>query len=259
MIRAIGLLMLSPAGGCEGCGDAPLVCPAAPTGSIPAGDANGDGRVDISDGVWLARANLHGGPPPVCAQAVDFLASGVPADLGDGVTVWSWLFAGTMAALPALPAGACAQAVPAAAPACRPVALALVAEDEVTSPFSVEIQLDAEGAEAWSYGVSARGCRVVGATTVPGLVGVGYDRTDVTGGHATGAVVLSWQDESTAAPGTVATLSVEAEVADTCVPCTLAFSSGLAGRGQPVDTVVTIEGASFSPTAEELEVEVCPR
>ncbi len=57
------------------------------------GDANGDGIVDIADGVYLLQHLFMGGKAPVCSRAVNVNGDG-RVDVSDGVYLLQWLFGG---------------------------------------------------------------------------------------------------------------------------------------------------------------------
>jgi hypothetical protein len=58
------------------------------------GDPNADGRVDISDAIFLLNWLFRGKPGPGCADAADTNDSGV-VDLSDSVAVFNFLFYGS--------------------------------------------------------------------------------------------------------------------------------------------------------------------
>ena len=57
------------------------------------GEANGDGRVDISDAIFILDWLFLGGPAPPCEKAADADDSGAH-NLSDAVSIASWLFLG---------------------------------------------------------------------------------------------------------------------------------------------------------------------
>ncbi|MDH4033371.1 MAG: dockerin type I repeat-containing protein, partial [candidate division Zixibacteria bacterium] len=57
------------------------------------GDLNGDGRIDISDLVWLVDWMFTGGPPPPCLEQADVNADGV-IDISDLVWLVDFMFTG---------------------------------------------------------------------------------------------------------------------------------------------------------------------
>ncbi|MGH9360860.1 MAG: hypothetical protein ACRD2T_03020 [Thermoanaerobaculia bacterium] len=67
------------------------------------GDANADGRVDLSDGVSLIQHVFLGGPDGGCALALDIDGSG-KLDFQDFVSLASYLFAEELAPAPPFPA-----------------------------------------------------------------------------------------------------------------------------------------------------------
>jgi hypothetical protein len=238
---------------------------AVPAGPTRFGDANGDGRTDISDGVWLARNELSGGPAPACGPCVDFQGKERYGDVGHAAAIWYYLFSGTMSVLPDVPEDA-AIVAPGAPPECASVDLGF----EVVSPTSVAVTLETGGlsAEAWSYGVTDDGCTIVGATTAgtdaadaldapAGLRTRGFDRTDAVNGAATSAVVLSWRDPVSLpsdGPRRVAMLTLQP---GSGCECTLSFSDSTVGRGQPVQLAVTEAGWSFVPDVHPATVRTC--
>jgi hypothetical protein len=71
------------------------------------GDANGDGRLDLVDAVFLLRGLFAGGPAPRCAEATDVDNDG-DVDVGDAVQVLGFLFqGGTPPAPPGPPPAPC--------------------------------------------------------------------------------------------------------------------------------------------------------
>ncbi|MEM7167554.1 MAG: hypothetical protein AAF581_19005 [Planctomycetota bacterium] len=68
------------------------------------GDANNDGTVDISDAVFIAKANFGFGPAPACDNAADANDNDMLA-VGDVVYVLAYLFQG--GAVPAAPFPSC--------------------------------------------------------------------------------------------------------------------------------------------------------
>jgi hypothetical protein len=252
------------------CGAGPAVCAYPDDAASPAwADANGDGHVDIDDGVRIVRRSLSGGAPVACEGQGDLLGSGDVA-FEAAATVWSALFLGTVATLPERTCGTRLEAGP--PPSCTPVELAIEAPKSATGSFTADVVLRTDlGPDAWSFGVAADGCRIsdvgrgetASASTFddpPGIVEAGlFDARLVVGG-AVSAVVPSWKDPVTldAAAG-VSLLKLRIEpTASACGTCTLSLVSDLQGPGQPVAVVVGRDGWSFPPTTRDAGVRLCP-
>ena len=70
-----------------------VALPLGVPGTFLRGDANGDGRVDVSDVVFGVLYLFRGGSEPKCLDAVDADDSGV-LDVSDAVTLLHFLFLG---------------------------------------------------------------------------------------------------------------------------------------------------------------------
>lgn len=248
------------------------------------GDANGDGRVDISDGVWIQRHAYAGGPRPACDAAVDILGEGIH-ETGNSVNIWSYLFTGAVADLGTHAGGGCeAWNDVGESPPCARAKLSFEVPGKAEggsgekAGFTAEVMLSTAGLEhgpdAWSFGVSADGCSVTTAATdgtaaadafddPPGQRDMGFAVAEVTGdGGAVSAVVLSWMERewltSEEDPVSVLQLVVEADAPQSgCGTCTLTFSDAMQGSGQPVQTVISLDGWSYWPTVEGATVNIC--
>ena len=64
-----------------------------PGGSFVRGDANDDGRVDLSDAIWIINYLVRGGPPTACRRAVDVNDDG-RHDLSDPIYLVQYRFLG---------------------------------------------------------------------------------------------------------------------------------------------------------------------
>jgi hypothetical protein len=101
---------LSVSGGDPGA-DQPFMAPEIPVSSLEAGpilvepqfrrgDANDDGKVDVSDGIHTLEYLFTGGEAPPCMDAADANDSGGDApDLSDAIATFGFLFLGTRADL----------------------------------------------------------------------------------------------------------------------------------------------------------------
>ena len=67
VLLGVGLMLFVPHGAPQ------VVYAGTPSGN---GDVNGDGRVDIADGIYIINYQLRGGPPPV---AIECIGSSLPA------------------------------------------------------------------------------------------------------------------------------------------------------------------------------------
>lgn len=254
-----------------GCGRAPFV-EAEPSGQQPVpGDANGDGTVDLSDGMAILHSQLSGGPHPVCYGAADAVHDN-HVDLGDAFAIWYHLFAGNTVISEITP-GWCDTWTPwADAPAGR-LALEIDAPARATGAAQATVQLRSPdlAVEAWSLAVVAEGCTLRAATTAgtagadqrddpPGDRDGGFERTDLAEGLATSAVVLSWRSQRgltpTRDPIALLALTLEPSAAG-CAPCTLRLEDGHATAGEPVDNLVSVRGRTYKPALPEATVKLC--
>ncbi len=78
------------------------------TGPFIRGEANGDGKVDLSDGVSILNFLFTGGATPKCMAAADGNGDG-KVDLSDGVFVLNFLFTGGAAPIAPFPSAAFSQ------------------------------------------------------------------------------------------------------------------------------------------------------
>lgn len=74
-------------------GDGPVAAAKYPACYLPRGDADGSGRIDISDAVYLINRIFSGGPAPVTMFAGDPNCDG-GVDISDVVTIISFIFSG---------------------------------------------------------------------------------------------------------------------------------------------------------------------
>lgn len=253
------------------CGRTPVVA-ADPSGSTPTtGDTNGDGRVDLSDGLVLLRAQLSGAQPAVCMGAAD-IDQDHRVDLGDGFAIWYHLFAGNTT-LHAIEDGWCdTWETMAAAPEGR-MALTLDGPRKADGEAQVLVALTSPdlGAEGWSLAAVAEGCTIT-AATVAGTLGAdlrdspagardgGFERTELRSGVASSAVVLSWERPLALAPSEeeepllALTLAPEGEGCGTCV---VRLEDGHATGGEPVTNLISVGGRSYRPALPELSLKLC--
>ena len=138
-----------------------------------------------------------------------------------------------------------------------------------------------EGADGWSISIAAQGCRIASATTSSTAGDVeengglrkardGFEHTELTTGEGNegvvSAVTLAFTEKVTlppeGSPHTIVRLGVEAIVpgglaVGECTPCTLSYTDGLVGSGQPVDNKVAFRNQTFRPFLVPATVEVC--
>ncbi len=267
MSRLSGLVLLLA--GCAG----PDVCVEPVVASAPGmGDANGDGAVDVSDGLFLGRSLFAGGAAPVCDAAADVLGDGV-VDAADGVSVFRSLYAGTFP-LPALAEGACASVrSPAPPEVCAPVALAVSAPAKAIGAFDASITLTSPGldVQGWQLSLTATGCSVSAVdlsgtiaayTTDGGLRREGFAESGTTKDGAWSGVALGWKGDA-AAPASADTaklLTVHVAAsppASGCAPCVLTLADGQSAPGGALRNVVSSAGWSYRPTLGSATVDVC--
>ena len=263
--------IIAAALGLIGC-DRPPVVAADPSGATPVtGDTNGDGRIDLSDGLVLLRAQLSGGQPAVCFGAAD-IDQDHRVDLGDGFAIWYHLYAGNTTFFE-IEDGWCDAVVPhLAAPEGR-MALALDAPRKGTGPPEVQVTLQSPdlAVEGWSLAAVAEGCTIT-AATVAGTQGAdrrdspagardgGWERTEVVGGVASSAVVLSWQSplglEPSEDPAPLLALTLSPSGAG-CAPCAVRLEDGHATGGEPVTNLLSVGGRSYRPPLPETSLKLC--
>jgi hypothetical protein len=262
LVSLLGGLTTSCDGGSE---EPPAVCAleAAPSSTPVGGDANGDGKVDVSDGTNLARSFLAGGPAAVCPEGVDLVPDGA-TNLGDIPALWYSVGSKTAPYRPEV--GECAQVERTVEPPCGDgVALGVsiagaTAEVVVTSP-SLPV-------EAWSFTLRAEGCTFEAGTTAGTTAA---DKADGTGGLRNGGVVwqsvtpaeaqvltvLDWRNQGVLPSGTSAVHSFSVAPAGTsCGACTLTLIAGDPVTG--VESVVAAEGWRYVPALGSATVELCP-
>jgi hypothetical protein len=261
------------------CGRDPEVCPPADAADPEWADANGDGSVDLSDGVRIARASTAGGAAPVCVGQGDLLGSGDVA-MEAATHLWNRLFLGAAAGWPAWE-GCTRPLRPAAAPACTRLGLSVeLADARVEAPPGGAVEVDARvrlradplQPQGWSFGLSADGCEVleadlqdtVAASTFddpPGLAARSFTQVAEVEGGLVSAVVLDWRDAVAvdAADGVdVLRLVLRAEAPDSgCATCTLRLRGDLQGPGEPVALIVDVGGTAYTPAVEEARLRVC--
>ena len=255
------------------------VCAAPEVSAAPGwGDANHDGVVDLSDGLWTTRALMHAGPAPACEAAMDLVNDDL-VDVGDALLVYYHLYTANMALPGRTPS--CDTVLDLTDPACGRFALALDAPASVsaaagataTAEVHVTLQSPDLAVQGWSFGVHAEGCTISAATEAgtagadantdaAGKRNTGFLRMDLVSDGLVHATVLSWQHE-VALPlqddaWRLLTLTVSgAAPTSGCTPCTLGLTGELAGDGQPVQVVVAAGGWSYHPPVTDVTVDVC--
>lgn len=252
------------------CARVPVVA-ADPSGQTPTtGDANADGRVDLSDGLLLLRAQMAGGPTATCMGAVD-IDQDHRVDLGDAFAIWYHLFAGSTAFFE-IEEGWCEDpvALPDAAEGRMALALDLPREATGTAEARVTLTSLDLAVEGWSLAVVAQGCAITAASTA-GTAGAdwrdqpagsrdgGFERTELVGGVASSAVALSWLEPRALEPSEEARdlLVLTLEAGSGC-DCTLRLEDGHATGGQPVTNLLSVAGRSYRPALPEATLELCP-
>lgn len=264
--------------GLVACGRAPIVGAVASGHQPEAGDTNGDGQIDLSDGLYLLRHQLAGGSRSVCQGAADTIPDR-RVDLGDAFAIWYHLFAGNTALGPMDPSW-CSTWDTLPAPAEGRFALELDAPRKVSAEAGVAsfealvtLQSHDLAVEGWSLAVISDGCQIQSATVVgtaaadrrdspAGERDGGFERTEIgPDGAATSAVVLGWLTPvalpASEDPVDLLSLTVQATVAEGCVRCALRVSDGEVGGGEPVINVLSVGGRSYRPALPEVEVKLC--
>lgn len=257
------------------------VCTLEAAPAVPAplgGDANGDGYVDVSDGAYLARHAMAGGPAPVCLPGVDLVPDGA-LNLGDVVAVWYSVGSRTAPYRPEVDAEDCPTVTRTATPPCGDgLAFGVDAPAQVTGPeggdaavtASITLTSPTLPVEAWSFTLTAAGCTLDGGTTA------GTDAADVadgTGGlrvrgvawqsvlpaEAQVLTVLDWRNQGVLPTGgarVVHTFTAHGTAVSGCGTCTLTLSAGDPVSG--VESVVSAEGWRYVPALASKTVEICP-
>lgn len=253
-------------------------------------DSNGDGRVDISDAVFTSNWLFLGGPAPSSQDAVDTNDDG-RTNIVDGIDTLLWLFRDGAPPPPPFPDagpdptpdGLGSTTYPSGEVVGRGSRLSFFGADSVAaepgSPvrIPVEVRLEAhDSVQAWSFGIlPSGGGGIASATTSgtvaadvsedpPGVRTAGFETTRIVNSTqgAVSAVSLSLTDpvslDPSGNPYTVLALTLEGigPPAGMRQSWELTFSDGLGGTGQPVDTVVTVDGLSFVPSLSTYRVEL---
>jgi len=268
-LRLLALATLTGA-----CARAPEVYADASGHTPGMGDTNGDGRVDLSDGLVVLRHQLSGGSRAVCAGVAD-INQDHRQDLGDAFAIWYHLYAGNTV-FHDVEAGWCDRWDTLADPPAGRLALGWDAPKRSEGEdllATVELQSPDLAVEGWSLAVVAEGCEISAATTQgtvgadlrddpPGIRDGGFDRTEVVGGVASSAVVLGWLSPVALDPSedAVALLRVTISApppASGCQPCTLRLDDDRVTGGEPVVNLLSVGGRSYRPALPEATVKVC--
>jgi hypothetical protein len=228
---------------------------------VIAGDVNGDGQLDISDASYLNNFLFRGGPVP---GVFDVNGDG-RWDIRDSAYLNQYLFAGGPA-----PVSLPSQIV-------NSVGLGSILSFSDPGPIlaspgtplsiPVSVFLQAEGdVQAWSFGVRASGNGTITSATTAGTDAAAYfsqpfEHTQLVTEGAVTAVELSMMDGRPIASGdklSVLMLILEgiAPAAGATEEWSLSFSDLLAGAGQDVNTIATVNGLSYVPSLESLRIEV---
>lgn len=249
-------------------------------GEIGWGDANHDARVDIADTARTLRHLLDEGPPTACLPAMDISYVDDLVDVSDALAPLYLLFVGNSS----LPAGSpdCEEVEALEAAPCGRVALSLAGEErreaeqpggEVTVSVAVQLESPDLSAEGWSFGIVAEGCAfttVSEADTASadlrldpaGRRDQGWLRSDLSADRVVSSALLSWanpvslpaRDE----PWTLLRVELGATAPDSgCGTCSLRFEDGAPSPGQPVPTMLSVDGRSLPLAGTGLDIEIC--
>lgn len=257
----------------------PVCARASGAGEVGVADANHDGRVDVSDGVFTLRYLMSGGPAPACLEAQDLLRDDL-VDIGDALAIFYYLYTGQVVlpdgdridceaptAIADAPCGVLEMSLDA------PATVSGAAGATVSAEVGVMLRSPDLDVQAWSFGVKAEGCTITGSreegTAIAdvrldpeGRRDVGFTRSDVVTGGLTHGAVLSWKTDVVLAAQDerwrLLTLDLSATApASGCATCTLALTGELAGAGPEVELVVSSGGRSYTPDRVGASVEVC--
>ena len=251
----------------------PALCARPADQVTAAGDANGDGEVDIADPVLILRHAAAGGQAPACPEAVDLVPDG-RVQLDDAFTLLVALAEGLFDPDSA-DADDCADGAALPAPTdCQDLAITLEApaQVEANESFSATFSFASTGlaVEGWSLPVTAEGCTITAATTdgtaaaavthtPAGLRDLGYDLTTVADGAATSVVVLGFMDRVTLPADGQArgVLALQVQAGD-CGICTLTIGRPATGLGPEIPAVVAANDASWPLPQSATDITVCP-
>lgn len=258
--------------------DGPSTCPleAEPAATVVGGDANGDGHVDVSDGCYLARALVAGGPAPVCAAAVDLVPNGT-AEIGDIPALFYAVGPKTSTYRPTVTEEDCPAVEREVSPPCGDgLALAVDAPAEVngtggsSTTFTADVTVTSPlvSVEGWSFTLTADGCTLDAGTTAGTLAA---DQADGTGGlrrdgaawqevtptEAHVLTVLDWRTQAgiTGTGKAIHRFTVGGTPTSGCATCTLTLTAGDAETG--VESVVSAEGWRYEPSRGSATVRLC--
>lgn len=224
-----------------------------------AGDANGDGAVDVADAVLLLRHTTQGGPAPACLDAVDLL----PDDKVQPDDAFSLLvhLGEDLFDTDAVQTDRCDEAVPLSPPSDCASLQARVQAPASSPAGAFQASVLLEGAlpvEGWQLLLSAEGCTLSAADTAgtaaarivddpPGRRDLGYDRSRIHQGEARSLVVLGFMEPVALPVGEAQTvLTVQVEAPD-CGPCTLRLR----------EAVLAANGAAWPLPEVQAEVDIC--
>lgn len=266
-IVALVVLAFAPLSACG----TPKTCQVAAGSGAPAtGDANGDGAVDLADGMYLQAYLLRGGPAPACAGRLDVAADG-NIDVADSFVIWSHAFAGD-GAFPEIAEDVCDYVTPPATDSeCARFAYAIDAPAKGTGGLDGVVTLATPdvAVQGWQVSLAAEGCAITSVTlagtegadvTEGGSRKLGYGRADLASGGAVSAVALGWLDERSLPVDhdAHAILAFHADPpASGCAPCTFRFTDGLKGAGDAVQNLVVRDGRAWLPTGTSAKATLC--
>ncbi len=276
--------MLASATACEGdkaTAPEPCTLEADPAAIPVAGDANGDGHMDVSDGVYLARHLFDGGPAPVCEAAVDIPPNG-SIDATEAFSSWYELGPQSYNLRGNVDPSGCTSVARTVETACASdLSLGLSAPETVSGAAGAATEFEATvtlsspklAVEAWSFTLRAEGCTLKQGGTEgtkgadkaddpPGLRDGGFAWQGLpTETEARVITVLNWREETaipaSGSPVDLHRFTVSATPGSGCAPCTLSLVSGTEGEG--VEAVVSGGGGyRYTPALGVVSVQVCP-
>lgn len=231
--------------------------------------------MDVSDGAYLARALLAGGPAPACDAAVNLVPDST-VNLGDVPAIWYSVGAKSAPYRPTVTAEDCPLVERGVEPPCGDgLALGVDAPAQATgsgaATFSatVTITSPAVAVEAWSFTLQATGCTIDAGTSAGtdaadvadgtgGLRADGVAWQSVTPAEAQVLTVLDWRTQATLPVGgarAVHTFTVSGTPTASCAPCTLTLVPGDAATG--VESVVSAEGWRYVPALGGATIGLC--
>jgi len=219
------------------------------------GDANGDGRVDLSDPIVVLRYMTEGGEEPVCLEATDLIPDG-KWEADDGFTLLAHVTEGAFV-IPGAKRSRCASDTPHAFPACEDLGVSFTPSGQ-DNHVLVGLAGTATAVEAWHLNLSSSDCTITAVTPAgtasasqhedsQGLRDVGYNLSYVTGGNALSSVVLDFQEATALSLDPRVGTAVLDITLDGC-KCSLSADTPVEGAGLLLPSHLVIDGASFPVT-----------